>query len=204
MNTRAIRTQMLDSIVRVAQLIFNAAASSVFLWDPHAAELVFEAVAGAGGGVLPGTRLPGDRGIAGWVRRSQEPLIVHDLQANGVFALDLAESTGYVPDTIMAVPLVRGETCIGVLEVLDPVSIGADGQRDMEFLLLFAEQAALGLDLIRAEHDAQILMNGNNAEEVAMLLGIMQGLGRADPAMRAAGVRTLTAVGQMLGGEQLS
>ena len=53
---------LLRSIVEVARAIFGAKASSIFLLDEEADELVFEAVAGEGEEHLVGQRLPvGDR-----------------------------------------------------------------------------------------------------------------------------------------------
>ena len=42
--------ELLQSIVEVARSIFDARASSVFLFDEESDELVFEAVAGEGAG----------------------------------------------------------------------------------------------------------------------------------------------------------
>ncbi|GAA2135913.1 hypothetical protein GCM10009760_14980 [Kitasatospora kazusensis] len=145
----AIRRQVLESIVRTARSIFDAAASSIFLWDPDAEELSFEAVSGNGSDFLVGTRIPADRGIAGWVLQSHEPMILHEVGGEPAFARDIAESTGYVPEHIMAVPLLAADRCLGVLEVLDPVPLGiGDDARDLEFLQMFAEQATLTLAIL--------------------------------------------------------
>ncbi|HEY6017279.1 MAG TPA: hypothetical protein VIU16_10870, partial [Gaiellaceae bacterium] len=50
--------RLLQSIVEVARAIFRARASSIFLLDEEADELVFEAVAGEGSEGLVGTRIP--------------------------------------------------------------------------------------------------------------------------------------------------
>ena len=56
---------LLQSIVDVARAIFDAKASSIFLYDEDAGELVFEAVSGEGEDNLIGMRLPANKGIAG-------------------------------------------------------------------------------------------------------------------------------------------
>ena len=56
---------LLQSVVEVARAIFAARASSVFLLDEEADELVFEAVAGEGAESLRGQRIPASTGIAG-------------------------------------------------------------------------------------------------------------------------------------------
>ena len=110
---------LLQSIVEVARAIFGARASSVFLFDEPSDELVFEAVAGEGAGDLVGQRFPSSTGIAGWVLVTRQPLVVEELENDPRFAREAAESTGFVPKGIMAVPLLYEDRALGVLEVLD-------------------------------------------------------------------------------------
>ena len=147
---------LLQSIVDVARAIFGAKASSIFLFDEEAEELVFEAVAGEGEGDLVGTRLPASTGIAGWVLVTRQPLVIDDLASDPRFARGAAEQTGYVPNAMMAVPLLYGEDVLGVLSVLDPPEGTRFGIAEMDLLGLFAGQAAIALDLLqraRRAHD---------------------------------------------------
>ncbi|SCE47877.1 GAF domain-containing protein [Streptomyces sp. Termitarium-T10T-6] len=116
----APRSELLQSVVDVARAIFGAEASSVFLLDEEADELVFQAVSGQGEEFLVGRRFPAGRGIAGWVATSGEPMVVDDLSADPSFDRSLAESTAYVPNALMAAPLISDARILGVLEVLDP------------------------------------------------------------------------------------
>ncbi|CAM5637023.1 hypothetical protein SAVIM338S_06174 [Streptomyces avidinii] len=140
--------RLLQSIVEVARHTFGAAASSIFLIDPDAGELVFEAVAGEGDGQLVGSRFPAGTGIAGWVAASGQSMLVDDLRESKHFSGDAAASTGYVPNSIMAAPLFSADECIGVLEVLDRGVNGAREMADVELLDLLADQAAIGLELL--------------------------------------------------------
>ncbi|WP_149182519.1 GAF domain-containing protein [Streptomyces sp. TRM49041] len=140
--------RLLQSIVEVARHAFGAAASSIFLIDPDAGELVFEAVAGEGDGQLVGSRFPAGTGIAGWVAASGQSMLVDDLRESKHFSGAAAASTGYVPNSIMAAPLFSGDACIGVLEVLDRGSGGVREMADVELLDLLADQAAIGLELL--------------------------------------------------------
>jgi GAF domain-containing protein len=141
--------QLLQSVVAVARHVYSAAASSVFMVDPATGELIFAAVAGAGQQELVGRRFPAGTGIAGWVAASCQPLIT-DVSGSDQFARDAAASTGYLPRTIMAAPLVAEGECIGVLEVLDRDAVAAGRDLDdMDLLGLLTAQAALGLALLR-------------------------------------------------------
>src|SRR6187397_3038781 len=128
------------SIVEVAQEIFHARAASIFLLDEERDELVFEAIAGEGSDSLVGQRLPSSTGIAGWVLVTGQPLVLEDLESDPRFARDVAESTGYVPKSLMAVPLLHGEEVLGVLQVLDRPQRERFSLQEMELLGLFGNQ----------------------------------------------------------------
>jgi GAF domain-containing protein len=154
--------RLLQSVVDVARAIFEAGAASVMLLDEETDELVFEAVAGAGEGELVGSRFPSSTGIAGWVLVTRQPLVVDDLAADPRFARQAAESTGYVPSTLVAVPLLVDDRALGVLSVLDRQSDRPFSLAEMDLLTLFANQAAIGLDLLRAARRARAVVDGGN------------------------------------------
>lgn len=139
---------LLQSIVEVARSVFGAAAASVFLLDQQSGELVFEAVAGEGEEQLIGTRFPSGTGLAGWVVTSGQSLLVDDVSQNAQFAREAAESTGYVPNSIMAAPLIRSGECIGVLEVLDRGARPRGDLSDVDLIGMLAAEVALALDLL--------------------------------------------------------
>src|SRR5215204_1530815 len=167
--------ELLQSIVEVARGIFGARASSIFLLDVEADELVFEAVAGEGSSSLVGQRLPSSTGIAGWVLVTRQPLVLEDLQNDPRFARDVAESTGYVPQGLMCVPLLHEEKALGVLNVLDRASQFT--LEEMELLGLFANQAAIGLDLLQRARRAQAILaeSGDPAEALARVASLLEG-----------------------------
>ncbi len=151
---------LLQSIVNVARAIFDAKASSIFLFDEEAEELVFEAVSGEGEGELIGMRMPANKGIAGWVLVTRQPLAVDDLANDARFARSSAERTGYVPKAMMAVPLLYEDDVLGVLSVLDPPEGTRFGLPEMDLLGLFAAQAAIALDLLTRARRAHSVLTG--------------------------------------------
>jgi len=166
---------LLQSVVEVARAIFSARASSVFLLDEDADELVFEAVAGEGAESLIGQRIPSSTGIAGWVLVTRQPLVIDDLANDPRHARDVAESTGYVPQGLMCVPLLHEEKALGVLNVLDRASQFT--LEEMELLGLFANQAAIGLDLLQRARRAQAVLaeSGDPAEALARVASLLEG-----------------------------
>ena len=101
--------------------LFAAAACSVALVDEEGETLRFVASDGAGAEAIVGVTIPVSRGIAGWAAMSGQPIAVRDVQTDARFARDVAESTNYVPSSILAAPMMTTEgEVMGVTSVLDP------------------------------------------------------------------------------------
>jgi GAF domain-containing protein len=137
--------ELLQSIVEAAARIFGAAAASIALVDEVEQCLVFKVATGAGNEAVVGMRAPLDKGLAGYVTLTGQPLAVSNVQQDQRFNQDFAQSTGYVPRSILATPLVCEDRVIGVMEVLDKIEAPSFGMRDMELLGLFARQAAMAI-----------------------------------------------------------
>jgi len=166
--------ELLRSVVEVARAIFRARASSVLLLDEAANELVFEAVVGEGEEPLLGQRFPAGTGVAGWVLATRTPLVIEDVRRDPRFAQDVAEDTGYVPEGLMAVPLLADERALGVLEVLDRQAKFT--LEEMELLGLFAAQAAIALDLLQRAREAEAALGGDGRlAVVARVAAALQG-----------------------------
>jgi GAF domain-containing protein len=173
---------LLTSVVEVARAIFRARASSIFLLDEETDELVFEAVAGEGSDTLIGRRFPSSTGIAGWVVVTRQPLVLEDVSQDPRFARNVAEGTGYVPKGIMSAPLLFEERTLGVLQVLDRPQRAQFSLQEMDLLGLFANEAAIALDLLQRARRARAVLteNGDEAAVVARLAETADGLtGRA-------------------------
>ena len=155
--------ELLQSIADVARAIFGAKASSIFLLDDATDELVFEAVSGEGADELVGRRFPSGTGVVGWVVASRQSLVLEDVGADPRFSREAAESTGYVPQGLMAVPLLRDEDVLGVLEVLDRPQRARFSLVEMDLLGLFAGQAAIALDLLSRTRRAKAALEGRGA-----------------------------------------
>jgi GAF domain-containing protein len=196
LGTEDAYRSLLQATVEVARAIFHAKAASVFLLDQEADELVFEAVAGEGAGELVGKRFPSSTGVAGWVLTTGQPLVVDDLTADTRFSREAAESTGYIPRGLMAVPLLVEERALGVLEVLDRPTDSTFTLAEMNLLGLFANQAAVALDLLQRGRRARAALDGDG--ELGALARIAATLEGAEGEQREAGLRLLAALEQLL------
>jgi GAF domain-containing protein len=181
---------LLGAIVEVARSIFGARASSILLLDEEAEELVFAAVVGEGEEELLGMRFPAGKGIAGWVLATRTPLVLEDVRKDPRFAGDVAEDTGYVPSGLMAAPLLHDEAALGVLEVLDRPERSLFSLQEMELLGLFANQAAIAVDLLlKARHAQRVLENDD--EELGVVSALAASVDALEGPRRDAGLRLL-------------
>jgi GAF domain-containing protein len=140
---------LLDSIVEAAAKIFGAGAASILLVNEEEQVLEFRVACGPSGQSLVGTKYPLDKGIAGYVVMTGQPIATSHVDQDRRFDREFAESTGYVPESILATPLMSGDRIIGVMEVLDKLDAASFGMQDMELLGLFARQAALAIDQVQ-------------------------------------------------------
>jgi GAF domain-containing protein len=188
---------LLQSVVDVARSIFGAKASSIFLLDEEADELVFEAVSGEGERSLVGMRIPSSTGIAGWTLVTRQPLVIEDLTQDPRHAREVAERSGYVPKGIMSVPLLADERVLGVLQVLDRPQRPDFSLQEMELLGLFANQAAIALDLLQRSRRAKAALEaaGGDVTVVARLAAALDDLTEGD---RARAMRLLVALEEVL------
>jgi len=188
--------ELLRSIVEVARAIFGAKASSIFLLDEEADELVFAAVAGEGEQSLVGNRMPSSTGIAGWVLSSRTPLVLDDVQNDPRWARAVAEKTGYVPQGMMAVPLLHEERTLGVLQVLDRPQRSRFSLHEMELLGMFANQAAIALDLLASARRARAALDGRG--EATAVARVAAALDALEDERRADGLALLAALERVL------
>jgi GAF domain-containing protein len=188
---------LLSAIVEVARSIFGAKASSIVLLDTETDELVFEAVVGEGEDTLLGMRYPAGKGIAGWVLATRTPLVIEDVQSDPRFARNVAEGTGYVPRGIMAAPLLTEEDALGVLSVLDRPEQSLFSLQEMELLGLFANQAAIAVDLLIKARKAERLL-GEGGGELDVVARLASAVDALEDERREAGLRLLGELADML------
>jgi GAF domain-containing protein len=110
-----------------------------------------------------------------------QPLALSDVANDARFGRAAAEQTGYVPRSVVAVPLLDDEGSIGVLEVLDRRSQAAFDLRDIELASVFARQAAVAIRASRLERDAASLLSS----ALTAIAGPAAAAGSPDPGPRA-------------------
>ncbi|MBV1850644.1 GAF domain-containing protein [Catellatospora tritici] len=186
--------EILRSTVRLARLSFNAAAASVFLYDHERDALVFEASSGQGEDMLVGMAIPSDRGIAGWVANTGEPLVIRGVRDDERFDRAFAAETGLVPDTIMAAPIEHNGDVLGVLEVLDPTLDAFGDLIAIDLLTELANQSCAALCLLLADRRVRA-RQADATGPIATLGALLEG---ADPRREVAVHELITALAKLV------
>jgi GAF domain-containing protein len=158
---------VLRSVVDATVALFQAEAASIALYDAATDRLVFRVAAGEQGQAVVGLAVPPSQGLVGYVYTTGQALALSDVERDARFGRAFAGQTGYVPRSIVAVPLVDEHGTIGVLEVLDKRNEAAFNLRDIELASVFARQAAVAISASRVERDVASLL----ATVIAALAG---------------------------------
>ncbi|MFZ5917818.1 MAG: GAF domain-containing protein [Chloroflexota bacterium] len=141
--------QLLQDTMQLAASVINAGAASLLLLDETQDALIFAVVHGEKGNLLRSQRISVDKGIAGWVVRHGEPIIANDVARDPRFNRDVDVRTGFLTQSILAVPMqIRGKT-IGVLEVLNKYDDDGFDEEDLRLLLTLAAEAAIAIENAR-------------------------------------------------------
>lgn len=125
----------LRPLVGLARHVLDATSVSIALVDGD--ELAYVVAEGRGADRVVGLRLHLGRGIGAYAAVSGQTVEVASVVDDPRFARDVAESIGYVPDAILAAPVLDEDgDVVGVLSVLDR------GPDDRRAGLAIAEQLA--------------------------------------------------------------
>jgi signal transduction histidine kinase/CheY-like chemotaxis protein len=146
--------QVLTTVMEETALVLRTEASSISLLDEESSELVFEAAVGPRSEEVKGLRLPLEQGIAGWVAREGQRLLVPDVGEDPRFYSGIDEATGFVTRSVLAVPLKVKRKVIGVIQAVNKTE-SYFGQADVALLSSMAQSAAIAIENARLYKDLQ-------------------------------------------------
>ena len=155
-----------------ARSVARAEAASALLYDEATDELVFAATSGGGSDTLGGKRMPASAGIAGWVVREGQPVMIHDAQNDPRFYEQIDELTGLTTRSLLAVPLKVKERVIGVIEAINRTD-GLFDKHDLNLLDTLGGSAAAALENAQLYQEVQ-----RQADDLAAAVARLQELDR--------------------------
>ncbi|MDR2501116.1 MAG: sigma 54-interacting transcriptional regulator [Treponema sp.] len=146
---------LLTKIVESATRLCEGEASSLLLVNQEGNELYFEVALGAKGAEVKKYTVKFGEGIAGWVVQHNKSIIVNDLEQDKRHLSSISKKIGYPVKTMLAVPMRVKDACIGVIELLNKKNGRDFTQDDLEWLEIFANQAALAIQNAQSFEKAQ-------------------------------------------------
>ena len=144
--------KLLVNTMEFATKLTDAGAASILLVDEEQRELVFRVSHGVRSELLRRHRIPMGEGIAGWVAHTGRPVIANDARSDTRFSHRVDVRTGFLTQSIGAVPLKIKGRVIGVLEVLNKYSGDGFTQDDIQLLSFIGTQAAIAIENARLYH----------------------------------------------------
>jgi GAF domain-containing protein len=116
--------------------------------DDAQKELYFAIAVGDAADALKNVRLKVGEGIAGWVAKHGEQLVVPDVEADPRFAKRIDQSTKWETRSIICVPLRSKLRVLGVIQLVN-VDMRQFGEQELFFLQTLCDYAAIAIENAR-------------------------------------------------------
>ncbi len=146
---------ILQTIMEKMAEYFRPDTWSLLMVDEEKDELYFAIAVGAAAEVLSKARLKVGEGIAGWVARHGQVLIVPDVQSDPRFSSRLDEITRVQTHSVICVPLRSKHRVLGVIQMVN-ASVEMSEQ-EMFFLQALCDYAAISIENARSVEKIQEL-----------------------------------------------
>lgn len=140
---------LLDEIMYSSQLVMDAEASSFLLYSEEDGRLHFHVVQGEAENILKEYTVEIGSGIAGWVAQHKTPLIVNDCYSDPRFNPFYDKQSKFRTKSMICVPLLRRDTLLGVLSVINKKNGEYFLDADLHILETLAGQCAVAIENAR-------------------------------------------------------
>jgi len=128
--------------------LFQVKAGSIMLLDSAHKVLDFSVVRGDQSHLLKNLTIKKGEGIAGKVAQSGRPIIVNDTSKNPDFNINTARKIGYVPKTILCVPLKVKGGIYGIIELMEHKDNSGFTETDLQLLQSIASPISIMVENI--------------------------------------------------------
>lgn len=152
METVSDLDALLSLIMQETTLATGAESCSLALYDEKTKELCFFVARGSKENErdferkLRELRLPMDTGVIGWCATHRSPVNIPDAYVDPRFDKSTDRKTGFVTNTILAVPMVRHDRLIGVVEAVNKRGDEPFSGHDQQVLEVLAAHAGLAIE----------------------------------------------------------
>ena len=145
-NSTLSLVDVLSLIMKYANIVTDATASTLMLIDEKTGELVFSVPTGPNADQLKDIRIPKGVGVAGWVAENQQSVLIEDASKDTRFYPQIDDMTGEETRSLLCVPMRAKRKLIGVLEVINKNKGIYFTEDDSLLLNIFSHQAAIAIE----------------------------------------------------------
>jgi diguanylate cyclase (GGDEF)-like protein len=139
---------ILQTIMEKMAEYFRPDTWSLLMVDEDKDELYFAIAVGEAAEALKSVRLKVGEGIAGWVAKHGEQLIVPDVEADPRFAKRIDDTTKWETRSIICIPLRSKLRVLGVIQLVN-VDLSRFGNQEIFFLQSLSDYAAIAIENAR-------------------------------------------------------
>jgi putative methionine-R-sulfoxide reductase with GAF domain len=145
-NSTVNLIDVLSLIMKYANIVTDAMASTLMLLDDKTGELVFSVPTGPNADELKDIRIPSGVGVAGWVAKNQQYVLIEDAKKDPRFYQQIDHLTSVETKSLLCVPMRSKRKFIGVLEVINKNENACFTEDDALLLSVFSHQAAIAIE----------------------------------------------------------
>lgn len=149
--------EVLNLIAEKMTGLVKCEAWSLLLMDPRTNELTFEIVTGPRPDLVREFRIKAGQGVAGWVAKEGQPILIQDAQKDPRFYPVVDGATGFRTRSILCVPLMSKEKILGVIELINKVDRSSFDRHDLELVSTLAGYGAIAIENARLYEKAEEL-----------------------------------------------
>ncbi len=138
--------EILKIIMKKIRDLLHPGNWSLLLVDNKSGELRFEIAVGRGSTKLKGMTIKSGEGVAGWVAREKKPLLITDVSKDARFSKRVDSITRYKTRSIICVPLIAKDKCLGVIELINRPRTKEFTEEDLLLLTALAGYSAIAIE----------------------------------------------------------
>jgi signal transduction histidine kinase len=147
---------LLSRIVYAAAEISGAEAASILLYDDTSRQLYFQISTNLDASTRRGIVVPLEGSIAGWIVNNRQTVRIANVHEDPRFFPNVEETTGFLTESILGIPLVTKNKVVGVLEALNKHR-GKFTDTDESMLLVLGAQAAVAIENARLFQQSDLI-----------------------------------------------
>jgi diguanylate cyclase (GGDEF)-like protein len=131
-------------------------AAALLLFEPQGNTLTFSASRKLQAGVIDGLRMSTERGIAGWVARHRQPVLLEDASLDPRYDPTIEARTSFRSHSMICVPMISKNDLLGVIQVINRIDGKAFDEDELRMVQTLADYAAIAIENALLYNQAQV------------------------------------------------